>query len=468
VFFGGARGGGKTDGVLGKYGLKAMQYGAAFNALFCRRELPMLDDAIERSRQIYGPLGAHWSEQAKTWRFPEGGRLRFRPLERLDDADKYQGQNISDVCIEEAGQYPDSRPIDRLHAVLRSASGIPTQLLLTGNPGGAGQAWIRARYIDPAPKGWEIINRHIDLPAWAGGGTVNRKAVFIPSRVSDNRFLGREYVAGLHLVGSAALVRAWVDGDWNAIEGAFFDCWDNHRHVVAPFAIPEHWTRFRSFDWGFAAPFSVGWWAVASESTQSNSAAPRAGRNIIPRGAFVRYREWYGSSEPNVGIRLEAEQIAAGILERDKGEHINYGVADTAIFDQAGKAYGYSGPTIAERMGKAGVIWNPADKSRQQGWDQMRARLTGDIEGDPMLVVFSTCVDFIRTVPMLQHDMLKPEDLDTAAEDHVADEARYGCMSRPWTKQSPQLEPPLVNVATPTLADLVKRTQRRRSEVKRI
>ena len=95
VFYGGARGGGKTDGVLGKYALKAERYGSAFNAVFFRRELPNLDDAIERSKELYGPLGSHWSDQKKTWRFPWGGRLRFRPLESVADAEKYQGQNIS-------------------------------------------------------------------------------------------------------------------------------------------------------------------------------------------------------------------------------------------------------------------------------------------------------------------------------------------------------------------------------------
>jgi hypothetical protein len=62
----------------------------------------------------------------------------------------------------------------------------------------------------------------------------------------------------------------------------------------------------------------------------------------------------------------------------------------------------------------------------------MRARLRGDADGRPMLVVFDTCLDFIRTVPALQHDTDRPEDLDTEAEDHVADEARYACMSRPY------------------------------------
>jgi hypothetical protein len=66
------------------------------------------------------------------------------------------------------------------------------------------------------------------------------------------------------------------------------------------------------------------------------------------------------------------------------------------------------------------------------GWDMMRHRIKGDGE-NPMLFVFSTCRDLIRTLPALQHDPDRPEDLDTSAEDHAADECRYACMSRPWT-----------------------------------
>ena len=48
-----------------------------------------------------------------------------------------------------------------------------------------------------------------------------------------------------------------------------------------------------------------------------------------------------------------------------------------------------------------------------------------------MMYVFSNCKAFIRTIPILQYDEHKPEDLDTDGEDHVADEARYFLMSRP-------------------------------------
>src|SRR6187200_194636 len=65
ILFGGARGGGKTDGVLGKFALKEMRYGRGFNAVFFRREMPQADDLIERAKEIYVPTGAEWREQSK-------------------------------------------------------------------------------------------------------------------------------------------------------------------------------------------------------------------------------------------------------------------------------------------------------------------------------------------------------------------------------------------------------------------
>jgi hypothetical protein len=440
VFYGGARGGGKTDGVLGKYALKAKRYGKHFNAVFFRRELPMLDDAIERSAEIYGPLGAKWLDHKKTWRFPWGGRLRFRPLERAEDADKYQGQNVTDATIEEAGQYAESKPIDRINGVLRSAHGVPTQLLLTGNPGGPGQGWIKARYIDPAPLGMKVLTR--TLP----NGKAH-KFVYIPSRVENNRILLQsdpDYINRLYLVGSQELVNAWLKGDWDAIEGAFFPEFTTASHVVAPITLPAHWTRFRAMDWGSAKPFSVGWYAVSDGELAQ-----------FPRGALIKYREWYGMKEghPNVGLKLTAEEVGLGIklLERGqsfnaqkpskewpkldmnkKPENVPTGVLDPAAFAEDG------GPSIASRLG---VFFNRADNKRVAqsgalgGWDQLRARLKGD--GKPMLYFFASCTNTIRTLPALQHDSSRAEDVDTESEDHAADETRYACMSRPYVTRKP-------------------------------
>lgn len=417
IFYGGARGGGKTDGVLGKYGLKALRYGSGFNGIFFRRELPMLDDAIERSADLYKSLGADWNDQKKTWRFGNGARLRFRPLERTSDAEKYQGQNVSDACVEEAGNFPESTPVDRLNGILRSAAGVPTQLILTGNPGGPGHQWIKGRYIDPAPRGMQILRRKL-----ANG--YEHRYVFIPSRLENNRFLQQDqnYVTRLHMVGSPELVRAWLEGDWAAIAGAYFPEFSMAKHVIAPFTIPKDWHRFRAMDWGSARPFSVGWYAVADGVEHG-----------LPRGALVRYREWYGASGPNVGLGLHAEEVADGIVHREATDpkvsdtSRSQGFADPSMFAEDG------GPSIAERMARRGALWRKADNKRLPGWDQVRARLAGE-DNKPMLYLFSTCVDLIRTLPALQHDDNKPEDVDTDGEDHAGDELRYACMSRPYAR----------------------------------
>jgi hypothetical protein len=94
IGYGGARGGGKTDGVLGKFAVVQEQLGRDFNAIFFRKELPQADDLIERAKQIYLPLKAHYQDQKKQFTFLNGGRLRFRPLADDSDAEKYQGQNL--------------------------------------------------------------------------------------------------------------------------------------------------------------------------------------------------------------------------------------------------------------------------------------------------------------------------------------------------------------------------------------
>ena len=466
VFLGGARGGGKTDGVLGKWALKERRYGAYFNAIFFRPTSVSSEDAIDRSKEIYGKLGGKFNEQRLRWRMPNGGRVSFAYLGDVQDANEYQGRNVSDACVEEAGLYATSAPIDRLFGILRSSHGVPIQLILTANPGGAGQHWIRDRYqLHPFPLRPKVLRRK--LP----DGTEHRVAV-IPARISDNRLLLSNdpgYISRLHLVGSAQLVKAWLEGDWTAIEGAFFSEWSNEQHVIAPFAIPDTWLRFRSGDWGSYAPFSIGWWTVVGDeyqlASQIGNAIDRetlwsAGlpSQTLPRGALVRYREWYGA----VGGKLTADQVAAGIIERERDDpKLTYGVLDPSAFAESG------GPSIAERMNtellKAKLTaFHEADNRRvtrstgdpqkagpMGGWDQVRARLIGSAKRDaagavnwstgrPMLYVFSTCRDSIRTIPVLQHDQARAEDLDTDAEDHAVDDVRYACMSRPWIKQPPK------------------------------
>lgn len=452
VFYGGARGGGKTDGVLGDFASHADLYGDAAIGLMVRRERTQLIETIERSRELYVPLGAKWHEQDKQWRFPNGARLRFAYLERDADAEAYQGHSYSRVYVEEIGNFPDPTPILKLMATLRSAKGVPVGFRATGNPGGPGHAWVKARYIDPAPLGYEIIRDE------ASG--LDR--VFIPSKVTDNPLLlarDPQYVSRLRASGSDELVRAWLDGDWSVIQGAFFAEFSITAHVIEPRPLPRHWTRFRAMDWGFARPFSVGWYAV-SDGTEPG----------IAKGALVRYREMYGwSGKPNVGCRLTAPEVAQRIAAAEKGDAIAYGVADPAIFATQ------DGPSIAERFARTPerILWDRGDNKRvpdagaMGGWDQVRARLRGDEDG-PGLLMFSTCTHLIRTLPLMQHDANRPEDMDTEGEDHAVDELRYACMSRPYVRDLPKNEPARTVViggqSTVTMDDVWRAQEEREQE----
>ena len=424
--------------MLGKWAGKEKRYGENFNAIMFRRSTVSSEDAIERSKDIYGRLGGTFNEQSKKWRMPNGGRVAFAYLDRMADANEYQGRNVTDAWVEEVGQYPGPEPIDRLFGVLRSAHGVPVQLILTGNPGGSGQHWIKSRYrLAPFPRRSIVLTRK--LPTGA-----RHNVAVIPSRIQDNRILLEAdpgYIDRLHMVGSDALVRAWLEGDWSAVEGAFFDCW-SQKNVIAPFAVPDRWIRFRSADWGSYSPFSIGWWAVVQDDYRHVD-GPQ-----LPRGALVRYREWYGSVDPangSKGLKWTAEQVADGIISRERGDpRLSYGVLDPSAFAQDG------GPSIAERMNRRlqevrMPAFREADNKRVSmrdgkmkrgpmgGWDAMRQRIVGE-NGKPMIYCFSTCVASIRTIPVLQHDPARAEDLDTTAEDHAADDWRYGCMSRPWTR----------------------------------
>jgi hypothetical protein len=301
VVYGGARGGGKTDAALGDFALHAREWKSAAKGLLVRRKRTALAPTIARAREIYGAQGAVWREARSRFEWPDGAVLYFRHLDNDTDADLYQGHDYSRVYAEELTQFPTPGPIDKLKATLRSAAGAPCRFRATCNPGGAGHNWVKARYIDPGA--WKVVVED------------GLTRVFIPARLADNPMLAQSdpgYVARLRQSGSAELVRAWLEGDWNVVLGAFFDAW-SARNIIRPFVIPNFWTRFRAFDWGFAAPFSVGWWAVVSDDFAYDG-------QVLPRGALVRYREWYGRGRDGAGLRLGAEEVAAGILQREAGE----------------------------------------------------------------------------------------------------------------------------------------------------
>lgn len=331
---------------------------------------------------------------------------------------------------------------------------MPTKRIrATANPGGVGHHWVKTYFVMPSREGYKRISDPV----------TKHRRMFIPAKLSQNLILLKNdpnYANRLAGLGSDALVKALLDGDWDVIEGAFFDCWSYARHVIKPCHLPEDWIRFRSGDWGSAAPFSFGWWAVVQDDFRHDD-------RLIPRGALIRYREWYGTKDPAAdggkGLKMDAAEVGRRLAVLEGSEKLAYGVLDPRCF---GKDSGPTAPSIAEMLNeqlerKGLVAFHMAQNIRVprigisnrdgtgpiNGWDQMRMRFVGKLGetgkplGLPMVYCFNTCVASIRTIPVLQHDEAKPEDLDTKSEDHAADEWRYACSSRPWVRKIIPKEP---------------------------
>jgi hypothetical protein len=213
------------------------------------------------------------------------------------------------------------------------------------------------------------------------------------------------------LVGSPELVRAWLEGDFNIHEGSYFPEF-GARHIIAPFNIPRHWSRYLGYDWGYLSPFAAVWGAVSSGRDDDGNEVP------YPKGSIVIYRELTGKGIDNVE---QATRIASLSVNEDI-----HAAADPSIFNTNG------GPTIADQF--HGVFakyrmnnFRRADNDRISGWSQIRQRL---VATPAMLYITSNCPYLLGTLPALAIDKKKPEDCDSKGDDHAADALRYLCKER--------------------------------------
>lgn len=471
LFYGGERGGGKSDFQLGYQEDGALRYGNGWRGIMFRKTYPEMEELQSRAMEVFPCTGATFKSQpsagypfSNCWYWPSGASVKMRYIENEKDYGRYHGHQYTGISFDEVTEYETPAGLLKMLSTLRSATGVPCTVRLTGNPGGVGHGWVKGRYIDIAPARTPFLDPETGM-----------SRMFIPSRLSDNQILtnadpgyrGRVIAA---TYGNEALRKAWIEGDWNIVAGAFFNCW-SQAMILRPFAFPEWWTKFMSGDWGSARPFSFGWWVIAGEDFWTGEKDDPDSK-FIPKGAMIRYREYYGCADPlknpNTGVQLPAELAGQRILQLEKGETLSYRVLDPAAFSSDG------GPSIAERLytGSSGALaFRRADNARvarlgaMGGWDQMRSRMLGE-GGHPMVYTFDNCRDSIRTIPILQHDENRIEDVNSDMEDHAADDWRYACMSRPYVRPKPQeAQKPRFMGAGMIADDLFKQQPRRGSRI---
>ena len=449
IAFGGARGGGKSWAVRTKAKLLALYY-PSIKILIIRRTYPEL---INNHINILIPeLNgiARYNKSEKVFNFENGSIIKMGYCSNDADLLQYQGSEWDIIFLDEATNLSEYQ-MKTIAACLRGTNGRPKRIYYTCNPSGQGLQYIKRIFID----------RNFDETEDPSEYT------FIQSLVTDNKILMEtqpDYIKQLEAL-PPKLRDAWLYGDWNTLEGQFFEEFTDdpehyadrqNTHVIDPFMPPAFWSCYMSMDWGYSKPFSVGWWAVDTD------------------GRAYRILEWYGcqkdengESIPNEGLKLTADEVFREIHRIEvehpylKGRKITR-VADPAMWDAQ---YGES---LAETASKYGVLLSPADHKRMTGWMQMHHRLAFDENGMPMMYIFKTCSDFIRTIPLLQYDEYKVEDLDTEGEDHAADEARYFCMARPLVPRVAPTADPLMTSPLHTVFGLTHKDLSRGAQIERM
>lgn len=413
VLYGGARGGGKTEGMIIAAVLHMQQYGANARCLFLRASFSELEEVIARVQTTYASLG-EWSASKRTLSV-NGGICRFRFLSSIEDASKYQGHEYTLILADEVGEYRSFDALLLLKGSLRSAAGVPCRMLLSANPLGRQHNRLVERYM----------TGHVPNQIFRGDD--GSKRVYIPSLLKDNPHLlanDPDYLKRLETVGDPERVKAWVNGDWSAslTGGCIDDLWDDHTHIVTPFTKPDGWELALSMDYGTAAPTAI---LITLEATSDHYTDLTGATHSCMYGDIFVMDEIYTctSDDTRKGTGADITTISALIKAKERywGEPLAR-IADSAIFAKIGTL------SVADEFQRAGISLLPCKKgpgSRGAGVLTVRERMRNAIEGKPRgLYIASTCKHCLRVIPRIPRSVDDPS-VPSQDEDHLWDALVY-------------------------------------------
>lgn len=386
-----------TDGLIGDAGYHVVQNPVHANAILFRKTYKQLDEIVRRTQQIYPTMGLKYNAADYVWKHPKGAQIRLRYLENDADAEEYQGFNLTYVGVDEVGNFGSPVGIDRLWGALRSAHGVKPLRRLTGNPGGPGTVWIRERYI----KGREPFVPFKYRPNPQVPFEVD--AVFIPSRLEDNRILVEQdpgYEARLAAIGDPELYKAWRYGDWYVLKGAYFSSYSDNTHVYHEAELDPWLPRWIAIDWGFSHNSAVMWAAWDGETV------------------YVE-REYLTSG-------LTPIQLAERIVQLNNGQPLERIFLSHDAFGRR-----TSERTIAMDMGdvfRANGLPMPtsSDRDRKGSLQVLQHRFTTNT-----LKIHASCHKLREAIKLAQRDEKNPEDVAKWEGDDALDALMYLCKVAP-------------------------------------
>ncbi len=400
TLYGGAAGGGKSAALCAHAVTLALRYPGIRIYMF-RNSIPELKQTLipEIQKQCAAYMNAghmSWHGQDRQFRLTNGSLIQMAYMENPGDQYNYQGAEVQILMFDELTHFTFDQYEYLKTRVRDSTDTFPLKIMAATNPGNVGHGWVKNYFIDIAPAETMYTDKDSGMTR-----------IFIPAKVDDHPIesFKIQYAKSLDSIQNEAMRRALREGDWDQFSGQVFTEWRREKHVVAPFQIPEHWTRWVGYDWGYGnKAFAAALWFAKD---------PGNNRTYI-------YREFY-----ETGMITSKQGEVMKMLSQ--GEEIKIWMGDPSIFKSRPNVEATE--TIADILRKSGINFVPANNDRMAGLNAWHEHLGIGTDGIPKLQVFANCHHLIRTLPSLPYDEHKVEDVDTKAEDHLFDAGKYGLVA---------------------------------------
>lgn len=416
ALFGGAKGGGKSSALVMDCVAYAFEYPGAICALFRETFADLEANLINEFKLRVPKTLYHYNETKHVATLFNGSVIRFSYIRNQKDAEKYQGQSINYIGVDELTKFKEEW-IQELLSCMRSATGPPPRFRATANPGGIGHPWVKRVFIIPTNYG---KNTYIDALT---GDLIE----FVPSNVYDNEHIMKNdpsYILRL-LNLPEHKKQAFLEGDWDVYTGQGFPEWSYETHTCDDFEVPEHWPKWMGQDNGYTDPFYYGWLTVSPdgqvflfkeftrESTDNRILYTDQAKKVVEHNQYTVIENGFPV------LRKHSIQFIATGLDAWSSHHRDISAKTLIDYYNEGGLYGHVKAETNRKLRKDTFheYLKPYEDPYKPG--QFTAKLQ----------VFRSCKAFIKMMPDLVEEEDNADVIADCAIDHPYDGVGYGLIA---------------------------------------
>lgn len=424
ICFGGANGGGKSAAIrLCNIALCTRVKKQPIRTLIFRRKSnDLLENHIIPFFQQFPNVEKYFNKTERMIYWPDGSTTKFGASDAEKDITDYEGKEYEYIFIDEA-THCTQYMIEYLTS--RNRSGYyKAKMIFTTIPGGIGHNYIKRLFVKKKYEENENPDEYYYLPARVWDNVVWCERALEEQGYSPKEYYYEwnddrrkeftlqysDYARNLsHL--KETQKRARLFGDWDVIEGNFFDTWDSQVHIVKP---KDYLLYSQLLEWSVGAGLDYGNTTVMEWMARDFN------------GNYILFDELY---QYKMSRSKKIEQTLEFVNHRGLPEKLI--VADTNMWIK--DAFDVDNTTMpAQDYIKAGIRLIPVSKSTQNKNRSYRENCndnvkdvldfemddTGKITKPPKLLVYERCGNFIENFPVLMTDPNNEDDIADGQEDH--------------------------------------------------